>query len=69
MKKAILIFGLGLSFTSIGLVGCGGSKSTETQSSEVTKTQYYCPMKCEEDKTYTEKGECPVCKMDLKGVK
>ncbi|WP_299432447.1 heavy metal-binding domain-containing protein [uncultured Maribacter sp.] len=27
---------------------------------------YQCPMDCENDKTYTEKGSCPVCKMDLK---
>ncbi|TDQ25701.1 SCO family protein [Tenacibaculum caenipelagi] len=27
---------------------------------------YECPMLCEGDKTYTEEGSCPVCKMDLK---
>ena len=26
---------------------------------------YYCPMKCEGEKVYEEKGTCPVCKMDL----
>ncbi|MDE1206618.1 SCO family protein [Tenacibaculum larymnensis] len=26
---------------------------------------YECPMLCEGDKTYTEEGVCPVCKMDL----
>lgn len=26
---------------------------------------YECPMLCEGDKTYTEEGSCPVCKMDL----
>lgn len=26
---------------------------------------YYCPMHCEEDKTYDKKGDCPVCGMDL----
>ena len=29
---------------------------------------YQCPMKCEGDKTYTEVGKCPVCKMNLKEV-
>ncbi len=29
---------------------------------------YQCPMKCEGDKTYTEAGNCPVCKMNLKEV-
>ncbi|NVK08674.1 MAG: SCO family protein [Tenacibaculum sp.] len=28
-------------------------------------TVYECPMLCEGDKTYTEEGVCPVCKMDL----
>lgn len=26
---------------------------------------YYCPMHCEEDKTYKKAGDCPVCGMDL----
>ncbi|RAV31057.1 heavy metal translocating P-type ATPase [Sinomicrobium soli] len=26
---------------------------------------YYCPMHCEEDKTYDKPGSCPVCGMDL----
>jgi len=27
--------------------------------------KYFCPMKCEGDKTYDEPGECPVCNMHL----
>ena len=27
--------------------------------------RYYCPMKCEGDKTYDEPGNCPVCHMKL----
>lgn len=26
---------------------------------------FYCPMKCEGDKTYDKPGQCPVCGMDL----
>jgi len=26
---------------------------------------FYCPMHCEEDKTYDQPGDCPVCGMDL----
>ena len=26
---------------------------------------YYCPMRCEGDKTYNKPGDCPVCGMDL----
>lgn len=29
---------------------------------------YQCPMKCEGEKTYSEKGSCPICKMDIKPV-
>ncbi len=32
---------------------------------EANKNAYQCPMKCEGDKTYAEKGSCPKCKMDL----
>jgi heavy metal translocating P-type ATPase len=28
--------------------------------------KYFCPMRCEEDKTYDAPGDCPVCGMDLK---
>ena len=27
--------------------------------------KYYCPMKCEGDKTYDHPGTCPVCNMHL----
>jgi Cu2+-exporting ATPase len=34
---------------------------------EVTKGNgvYYCPMHCEDEKTYSQSGDCPVCGMDL----
>jgi len=37
-------------------------------SDEVAMASYQCPMKCEGDKTYSEKGSCPVCKMDIKEI-
>jgi len=37
-------------------------------SNEEHAAAYQCPMKCEGDKTYTEAGQCPVCKMNLKKV-
>lgn len=33
-----------------------------------SNNRYYCPMKCEGDKTYEEEGRCPVCNMFLKPV-
>ncbi len=38
----------------------------ETKNELVEENQYQCPMDCEDGKTYTEAGSCPVCKMDLK---
>ena len=35
---------------------------------ESAKIEYQCPMKCEGEKVYSEKGSCPVCKMDLKPI-
>jgi Cu2+-exporting ATPase len=35
-----------------------------TQESK-NKGQYFCPMKCEGDKTYDKPGDCPVCNMHL----
>ncbi len=32
---------------------------------EVQMASFYCPMKCEGEKTYEEKGSCPTCGMDL----
>ncbi len=40
------------------------SKTTDTMSKK--EVVYYCPMKCEGDKTYDEPGQCPECGMDLK---
>ncbi|MCB2206426.1 hypothetical protein KQI65_16905 [bacterium] len=57
---------------------CGGGESdkqdegmqnegTEQMDSngEATQAVFYCPMKCEGEKTYAEPGTCPVCGMDL----
>jgi hypothetical protein len=32
---------------------------------EASAGAYYCPMKCEGDKTYEDPGKCAVCGMDL----
>ena len=43
------------------LTGCGSNSEQELS--------YQCPMLCEENKTYSEAGSCPVCKMDLEPLK
>ena len=30
--------------------------------------RYYCPMKCEREKTYPDPGRCPVCNMHLQKI-
>ena len=75
MKKTILtlaiIVAVGFTFTS-----CKKDKKEEVKIEEVktdvteemaSNVVYQCPMDCEKGKSYTEKGNCPVCKMDLKG--
>jgi Cu2+-exporting ATPase len=32
---------------------------------KLAKSDYYCPMKCEGDKTYDQPSDCPVCNMHL----
>ena len=45
------------------------SASSEVQSSASKPSAgtgtFYCPMHCEDDKTYNKPGDCPVCGMDL----
>jgi hypothetical protein len=66
MKKYILV-----STLVLGMFGAFASDSQATQKAakENKKEEYACPMKCEGKKTYTKKGKCPACTMDLKLVK
>lgn len=67
MKKQILTIGAVILFTlgSATFIGCGNSEHGDHTHKEVAETAYYCPMKCEGEKTYSEEGSCPVCGMDL----
>lgn len=42
---------------------------TSCDSTSETYSAYQCPMKCEGSKTYDKAGTCPVCNMDLEGIK
>ncbi|TDQ32864.1 heavy metal translocating P-type ATPase [Zeaxanthinibacter enoshimensis] len=44
-----------------------GEKPVEKKSASTTRGtgRFYCPMRCEGDKTYEKAGDCPVCGMDL----
>ncbi len=51
---------------------CGGDKqeqqNEQTQQemrNDAQQASFYCPMKCEGEKTYAEAGSCPTCGMDL----
>ena len=68
MKKVLVVICL----TSL-LVACGKKEEAKkeavaTPEAKVSSTageSYMCPMKCEGEKTYTQAGKCPSCKMDL----
>lgn len=53
---------------------CSGNNESSEKTAKTDATQaantktYACPMQCEGDKTYTQAGKCPVCKMDLQEI-
>jgi Cu2+-exporting ATPase len=64
MKKVLTLVFMGALF----FTACkenSSSNQNETENVEVAKSEFYCPMKCEGEKTYAEEGQCPECEMDL----
>ncbi len=41
---------------------------SEHSESKAIGDKFYCPMKCEVEKTYIKSGDCPVCNMKLQTV-
>ena len=41
------------------------SAGKQDNNKSTTDAVYKCPMDCEDGKTYSEAGSCPICKMDL----
>ena len=79
MKKLILML-LVVAAMSFAVTSCKKDKKEEVKTEVEVKEEakeilasndvlYQCPMDCEEGKSYTEAGTCPVCKMDLKEKK
>ena len=65
MKKYILNLAfVTLTIGSFTFISCSEEKTVES-TEEAVETTYYCPMKCEGEKTYSEEGSCPTCEMDL----
>ena len=65
MKKYILV-----STLVLGMFGAFASTQVDQKAAkESKKEEYACPMKCEGKKTYSKKGKCPACTMELKVVK
>ena len=65
MKKYLLMTGMVLAmFGTFAQI-----PATKKAKQEEKKEVYQCPMKCEGTKTYSKKGKCPSCTMDLKVVK
>lgn len=69
MKKSILILSFAfMALASVTFTSCKNSPKQAEQSEATEKmavVEYQCPMKCEGEKTYEEKGDCPVCGMAL----
>src|SRR4030042_3483072 len=40
----------------------------ENKTESDSSIKYFCPMKCEGEKTYNHAGDCPVCGMHLKKI-
>ncbi|WP_407524567.1 heavy metal-binding domain-containing protein [Lacibacter sp. MH-610] len=55
-------------FTIFSVSAMAQQKSAKKNNPQ-QETSYYCPMKCEGDKTYAKAGKCPKCKMNLKEKK
>ncbi len=55
MKTSITPLFILLVFVQLS-IGCNSNDET---------SEYHCPMECEAEKVYADKGSCPVCKMDL----
>lgn len=70
MKKYILVSTLVMGmFGAFASTNQATQKATQKAAKESKKEEYACPMKCEGKKTYSKKGKCPACTMDLKLVK
>lgn len=69
MKKLLFMFALA-ALVSLSFTACKSDKKEEPKLEEkadmASNVVYQCPMDCEDGKSYTEPGTCPVCKMDLK---
>ena len=51
-------------FSSVSVTSCSSEQTSELNE-QIVENSYYCPMNCEEDKTYIEEGACPECGMNL----
>ncbi len=54
----------------VALTSCTYNVKNKKEESPISqnKSGYYCPMKCEGEKTYAVAGKCPACDMDLEKV-
>lgn len=64
MKKSFVIVFAMLSM-GIAVQSCNNASKEPKAGQTDEKVQYQCPMDCEKGKTYENKGQCPVCGMDL----
>jgi len=68
MKSVIIAAVLAIAFFFASCGNTSNEKSNSNTTEQAETAMYQCPMKCEGDKMYAEKGTCPICKMDLELV-
>ncbi|MBU2951202.1 heavy metal translocating P-type ATPase [Tamlana agarivorans] len=65
-QKALFDDGSNYTIHNINEKSCCSSHSKKTEKPKgIGNGIYYCPMHCEDYKTYEKPGDCPVCGMDL----
>ena len=74
MKKVIVLLVICFGLSAI-VLSCRDTKkeahsetSHEHDADLAHNDTYSCPMGCEDEKTYKEEGDCPVCNMVLKRI-
>ena len=66
MKHLKVFLTMAIAVFSFTALNAQTTKTKTKNSITVADTAYYCPMKCEGEKTYKKAGKCPVCNMNLK---
>jgi len=77
MRKQVVVLAI-VALAAFTFTSCKNDAKEEVKTEESSHDDakavaenvlYQCPMDCEDGKSYTEEGNCPICKMALKEKK